>query len=92
LSVVQGSGVDLSDRHPEKQGDRYAQVCLLYGIPNGEVNRLLPEKAATRDAQHYERSLADGRMEYPSAELGDDTTAVHDQVSDPGPATMASGK
>jgi hypothetical protein len=92
LSVVQGSGVDLSDRQPEKRGDRYAQVCLLYGVPDSEVNRLLPEKAATRDAQRYERSLADGRMEYPSAELGDDTTAVRDQVSDPGPATMASGK
>ena len=66
LSVVQGSGVDLSDRHPEKQGDRYAQVCLLYGVPDSEVDRLLPEKAATRDAEHYERSHADGAMAYPS--------------------------
>jgi hypothetical protein len=92
LSVVQGGGVDLSDRHPEKQGDRYAQVCLLYGVPDSEVNRLLPEKAATRDAQHYERSPADGGMAYPSAERDGDTTAVRGQVSDPGPATMASGK
>ena len=68
LSVVQGSGVDLSDRHPEKQGDRYAQVCLLYGVPDSEVNRLLPEKAATQDADHYERSHADGAMAYPSIE------------------------
>jgi hypothetical protein len=92
LSVVQGSGVDLSDRHPEKQGDRYAQVCLLYGVPDSEVNRLLPEKAATRDAKHYEHSHADGAMPYPSEGLEDDRTTARDQISDPDQATIGSSK
>ena len=88
LSIVQGSGVDLSDRHPEKHGDRYAQVCLLYGVPDSEVNRLLPEKAATQDADHYERSHVDGAMAYPSIERGDDETAAHDHISGPDHATI----
>jgi len=59
LSVVQGGGVDLSASKPEKRGDRYAQVSLLYGIPDSEIARLLPEKAPTQDAQHDEHARAD---------------------------------
>ncbi len=90
LSIVQGSGVDLSDRHPEKQGDRHAQVCLLYGVPDSEVNRLLPEKAATRDADHYERSDAGGAMAYPSIEQEENRTGARDQISAPDQATIGS--
>jgi hypothetical protein len=65
LSVVQGSGVDLSTMKPEKRGDRYAQVSLLYGIPDSEIARLLPEKEPRQDArdmqdaQHDEHTRAD---------------------------------
>ena len=91
VSVVQGNGVDLSDRHPEKQGDRYAQVCLLHGVPDSEVNRLLPEKAATGDADHYERGHADDALAFPSGRSDDDRIAAREQISAPDQATAASG-
>jgi hypothetical protein len=62
LSVVQGSGVDLSTMKPEKRGDRHGQVSLLYGIPDSEIGRLLLEKGAVQDmqdAQHDEHARAD---------------------------------
>jgi hypothetical protein len=90
LSIVQGSGVDLSDRHPEKHGDRHAQVCLLYGVPDSEVNRLLPEKAATQDADYYERSHAEGAMAYPSIEQEENRIGARDQNPTPDQATSRS--
>jgi hypothetical protein len=62
LSVVQGSGADLSASRPEKRGDRHGQVSILYGIPDGEIDRLLLEKEPARamqDTQHDERAQAD---------------------------------
>ena len=62
LSVVQGGGIDISDRRPEKRGDRYGQASLLYGIPDSETGRLLLEKEPARvlpDMQHDERAQAE---------------------------------
>ena len=56
LSVVQGGGIDISDRQPEKRGDRYGQACLLYGIPDSEIDRLLLEKEPARACKTCEHA------------------------------------
>ena len=48
LSVVQGSGVDLSASNPEKRGDRHGQVSILYGIPDADIGRLFSDQENTQ--------------------------------------------
>ena len=62
LSVVQGSGADLSASKPKERGDRHGQTTILYGIPDSEIDRLLLEKEPARDmqdAQYDEQAWAD---------------------------------
>jgi hypothetical protein len=51
LSVVQGSGVDLSATKPNERGDRHGQVSILYGIPDTEIGQLFPDQDATHNLQ-----------------------------------------
>jgi len=48
LSVVQGSGADLSASKPEKRGDRHGQVSILYGIPDADIGRLFSDQENTQ--------------------------------------------
>jgi hypothetical protein len=91
LSVVQGNGVDLSDRHPEKHGDRYAQVCLLHGVPDSMVDRLLPEKAAARDAEHYAHPHTEGDQAFQPVEQDRFAVADREQIYGPGRSPTISG-
>jgi len=57
LSVVQGSGTDLSASKPQERGDRHGQVSVLYGIPDGAIlgpSRLFPE--TSRDSRGVDGS------------------------------------
>jgi len=58
LSVVQGSGVDLSASKPAKRGDRHGQASLLYGIHDSDLGKLFADKAPTREAHdtQFERA------------------------------------
>jgi hypothetical protein len=51
LSVVQGSGADLSASKPKERGDRHGQTTILYGIPDTELGPLFSDQEITRDTQ-----------------------------------------
>ena len=55
LSVVQGSGADLSASKPQERGDRHGQVSVLYGIPDRDISQLFPEETS-RDSRGMDRS------------------------------------
>jgi hypothetical protein len=51
LSVVQGSGTDLSATKPKARGDRHGQATILYGIPDTEIGHIFADQDATHDMQ-----------------------------------------